>query len=223
MSFPDSQPRLPRRTVFKWFAAAAAALHGGDLGLLAADAPAADSPAVAKGYGTDPKLSGFYNPGDFWPLTLTPAHRETVTALADVILPADDLGPAASELRVPDFIDEWISAPYSEQQRDRGIVSPGLDWLEEESQRRFSARFARLTPAQQRAICDDICSTATATPPFKQGAVFFARFRALAAGAYYGTPQGWKAIGYVGNVPSLTFDGPPPEVLARLGVEQTVK
>ena len=53
--------------------------------------------------------------------------------------------------------------------------------------------------------------------------MFFARFRGLAAGAYFATPPGWKAIGYVGNIPLASFAGPPPEVLARLGVEQTVK
>ena len=48
------------------------------------------------------------------------------------------------------------------------------------------------------------------------------KFRALAASAYYGTEAGWKAIGYVGNVPLASFDGPPKEVLEKLGVEQTV-
>jgi hypothetical protein len=42
------------------------------------------------------------------------------------------------------------------------------------------------------------------------------------AGAYYATPAGWKAIGYVGNTPLTSFDGPPAEVLEKLGVTQTV-
>ena len=58
---------------------------------------------------------------------------------------------------------------------------------------------------------------------FKKAAAFFSKFRSLAASAYYGTEAGWKALGYVGNVSLVTFDGPPPEVLAMLGVEQTVK
>jgi hypothetical protein len=40
--------------------------------------------------------------------------------------------------------------------------------------------------------------------------------------AYYAKPEGGKAIGYVGNVPTPTFDGPPKEVLDILGVEETV-
>jgi hypothetical protein len=146
----------------------------------------------------------------------------TATALADVILPADSLGPAASDVHVIDFVDEWVSAPYSAQLLDREIVLPGLDWLDEEAVRRFQQTFAELATEQQQAICDDICFVQSAADEFKPAARFFSRFRSLAAAAYYATPQGWEAIGYVGNQPSLTYEGPPQEVLTRLGVEQTV-
>jgi hypothetical protein len=226
---PHTEPstRLPRRTVFKWFAAAAAALQLGELGLPglpAGEAPPALAPLPAgtKGYGVDPNLTRAYAPGDVWPLTLTAVERRTVTALADVIIPADDLGPAASEVRVPDFIDEWLSAPYPSQQKDRELIVPGLAWLESEAQKRFKAVFADLKGEQQRAICDDICSIRNASAEFAHPAVFFSRFRGLAGGAYFATPPGWKAIGYVGNLPQATFNGPPEEVLVKLGVKQTV-
>jgi hypothetical protein len=204
--------------VFRWFAAVAAASQLPEFGLDAAPAVSA-----AKGYGIDPNVSGYYQPGDFWPLTLTAAQRKTVRTLADVILPADDLGPAASKVRVPEFIDEWVSAPYPDQHKDRAVIVPGLQWIEAESQRRFQKDFTRLSDAQKRAICDDICSATTAQPQFKQAATFFQKFRGLAASAYYGTEAGWKALGYVGNVPLPSFTGPPQEVLDRLGVTQTVK
>jgi hypothetical protein len=222
MTTPDDPSRLPRRTVFKWFAVAAAALQLGQPRTIAAEPPAG-APAAVKGYGTDPKLNASYNPGDFWPLTLTAQQRETAKALADIILPADDYGPPASELRVTDYIDEWVSAPYPVQQADHAVIPPGLDWLEGESGKRYNARFAALTREQSHALCDEICYLATAKPEHRQGAIFFSRFRAVAAGAYYCTIAGWKAIGYIGNTPLASFDGPPPEVLARLGVEQTVK
>ena len=63
---------------------------------------------------------------------------------------------------------------------------------------------------------------AAAKPEFRKAAEFFNRFRSLCAAAYYATPPGWEAIGYVGNVALAKFDGPPPEVLERLGVTQTV-
>lgn len=211
-------PRLSRRTVLKWFAAATAVLQlkipaGTSLG---APAP----PPAAKGYGTDPKVNGYYEPGDFWPLTLTVAQRRTTTALADLILPADHLGPAASTLRVHDFIDEWISAPYPAQRRDRATILRGLDWLERESYRRFESEFPALDDARKRAICDDICHLETAKPKLRTAALFFQRFRAIAAGAYYATEPGWRAIGYIGNVSLTRFEGPPREVLVRLGLER---
>ena len=219
--------RLPRRTVFKWFVAVAAALQLGDTQVFGAEpipsVPPLIPPITAKGYGSDPQLNKFYTPGDAWPLTLSKAQRAAAIALADVILPADDLGPAASQVRVIDFVDEWVSAPYPGQLNDRALILPGLDWLDAEATKRFGALFAALKPEQHKAICDDICFEPKAKDELKAGAKFFSKFRSLASAAYYATPDGWKAIGYVGNVPSLTYDGPPPEVLAKLGVVQTVK
>ena len=210
--------RLDRRQLLKWFASAAASAQMTQFG---SAAPAA--PPAAKGYGTDPHLANIYKPGDFWPLTFTAEQRRTVTALADVILPEDHLGPSASSLRVPDYMDEWISAPYPLQQKDRTALLPGLQWLDEESGRRFMKPFAELSVAQQHSICDDICGAGEVKAEFKKGAAFFSKFRTLATSAYYGTEAGWKAIGYVGNISLPSFEGPPPEVLAILGVEQTVK
>jgi hypothetical protein len=179
-------------------------------------------PAGAAGYGTDPNLVKFYNPGEIWPLTLTAAQKQTATALADVIIPNDDLGPAASEVGVVEMIDEWISAPYPQQQADRPVILDGLAWLDAECSKRFGKHFIEASAEQHRSICDDVCFVETAKAEFKAGAKFFSRFRSLCAAAYYATPPGWEAIGYVGNVALQTFDGPPPEVLERLGVTQTV-
>ena len=210
--------RISRRDAIKWMLTAAAAAA-----VLDRTATGAAAPKPATGYGTDPDLIKDYKPGDLWPLTFDDAQRRTAAALCDVIIPEDAKSPSASALHVHEFIDEWVSAPYPAQQNDRGLILPGLDWLEAESLRRFKATFAKLKPEQQRAICDDICFEKTAQAQYRVVAAFFSRFRSLAAGAYYATPEGWKAIGYVGNTPMANFDGPPPEVLAKLGVEQTVK
>ncbi len=219
----NDAPRLPRRTVFKWFVAVAATLHLGDAHVFGAEPVPGVPPITAAGYGSDPLLNNNYSPGDNWALTLSRSQRIAAIALADVIIPADNLGPAASEVRVVDFVDEWVSAPYPAQLLDREIVLPGLDWLDAEAFRRFGLEFATLTLGQQQNICDDVCFEAHATDEFKSGARFFSRFRSLAAAAYYATPKGWEAIGYVGNQPSVNYDGPPEEVLVSLGVEQTVR
>lgn len=213
--------RLPRRKILQWFAAVAAADVAG-VALPGAFAQQAKIPATV-GYGTDPLLATAYTPGDVWSLILSDAERKAAIALADVILPADDLGPAASDVNLVDFIDEWVSAPYPDQVNDREVVLPGLLWLDAESQSRFQNDFADLSAEQQTAICDDLCAEKPKTPELGKAANFFTRFTTICTGAYYSTPEGWTAIGYVGNVPSGIFAGPPQEVLDQLGLEQTVK
>ena len=39
-------------------------------------------------------------------------------------------------------------------------------------------------------------------------------------GGYYTTDTGTKDVGYVGNVALSTFDGPPTEVLEKLGIDK---
>ena len=180
-------------------------------------------PVFPGGYGGDPKLVPVYKGGEFWPLTLSDEQKLAAATLADVILPDDQYGPAASMVGVVAMVDEWVSAPYPTQQADRPVILEGLAWVDAESRKRFGRPFAEASDAQRRAVCDDICFAPEAEPEFRQAAAFFSRFRSLCAGAYYATPPGWEAIGYVGNVALERFDGPPAEVLERLGVEQTVR
>lgn len=208
---------MDRRTTIKWMLAASASMPLlKDAEVVAASANAA--PAVAKPYGTDPNLTRVYKPGDLWPLTFTSEQRATATALCDLIIPADATSPSASAVGVIDFMDEWVSAPYEAQRADRKIVLEGLQWLDQEATRRFSKSFAKLSFSQQRQVCDDICYLPKAKPQFKQAAVFFARYRDLTSGGFYTTPQGRKDLQYIGNIPLPSFNGPPPEVLKKVGL-----
>jgi gluconate 2-dehydrogenase subunit 3-like protein len=210
----NSQPwSVDRRTAIKWVMAAASAVHLPTFANLAF----ADRPASAQGYGKDPKLVDAYHVGDVWPLTLSPQQRKTAQVLSDLILPADDASPAASSVGVVDFIDEWISAPYSNFVADRKIMLDGLAWLDQEAQRRFGKMFAQLSNAQLTTICDDL-ATANPGEELRSAATFFARYRELTTGGFYTTPVGMKDIGYVGNVPLTSFDGPPKDVLKKLGI-----
>ncbi len=213
---------MDRRTTIKWMFAAAATAPSLQSSFAAYQAPHVTDLARAmaagqKGYGTDPNLVAEWKPGGPWPLTLTEQGKATAKALADLIIPADEHSPAASTVGVVEFIDEWISAPYPGQQSDRDIVLPGLAWIEEESRKRFGKGFAAIDDAQRSAIADDICST-SAKPAFATTARFFAKFRDLTAGGFYTTPVGMKDIGYTGNVPLATFNGPPPEALKKAGL-----
>lgn len=199
---------VTRRSALKRIASAAVA----PAMLPAAAEAATPAPPVIRPP-TDPDLM---NPVVPWAKVLTKPELRTLGALCDVILPADERSPAATKVGVPAFIDEWIGAPYELNQTDQTTVRGGLVWLDTESGRRFSRPFADASPAQQHQICDDICALPRARPHFKQAAAFFERARELTVSGFYTTLEGMKDIGYVGNVPAATFDGPPREVLVRL-------
>ena len=213
--------RIDRRAALKWMGAVVAAAAVTDKLLGAPKEPGAKPiEGAGKLIGTDPVLNKTYAAGELWPLTLTPAQRVAAIALIDLILPPDN--PAtdklASQLGVQDFIDEWISAPYENCAADKPVIVSGLDWIDAEAGRRFQKKFTELDEAQKCRIADDICGKAPVKKEFKPQQQFFGRFRSLAAGGYYTTPQGMKDVGYVGNVPSVDFAGPTPEALKHLGL-----
>ena len=216
----DNSGQIDRRMALKWIGAAATAAalfpHASAQDKL--QRPAGAAPGGQR-IGTDPVLNKNYTPGDLWPLTLTPKQRKAAASLTDLILPPDNPGDKQpSQLGVQEFIDEWISSPYDETNKDRPVITAGLDWLDAEAQRRFQKDFADLAEPQKCAIADDICGKTAVKKEFKSAQNFFNRFRYLAASGYYTTPQGWKDIGYVGNVPTVNFDGPTPEALKHLGL-----
>ncbi|MDA8528385.1 gluconate 2-dehydrogenase subunit 3 family protein [Opitutaceae bacterium] len=218
MNFDHRPARISRREVIKWFTTAAAAAQLGPNSIWGAE-----DGALPPGYGSDPKVAAIYERGDVWPLTLDDSQRRLVTFLADLILPKDEYGPAASALRVPDFIDEWVSAPYPKQRATRKRILPGLEFMDKLSEKKFGRKFTELSPAQGTAILDATMGQSGGDDLAQNAASFLHDFTSLCMGAYYGTPAGWKAIGYVGNMPLPSFDGPPQHVLDRVGVVQTVK
>jgi hypothetical protein len=212
---------MDRRTTIKWVLAVAVATPGMRDAARALEvvSSVADAPLL-QGYGTDPDLLRVYKPGELWPLTFTASQKRTAKVLCDLIIPADASSPSASEVGVVDFLDEWISAPYETQRKDRATLVEGLAWLDSEAAARYGAgkSFVTLSNKQRTAICDDICFAPKAKQDFVTAANFFARYRDLTAGGFYTTPQGRKDVRYVGNVPLPRFDGPPPEVLKKVGL-----
>ena len=204
---------MDRRTTMKWVLAASAAWP-----LLGRSAGRADPALTVQGYGTDPNLLAGYRPGELWPLTLTAPQRQLAGILADIVIPADEHSPSASAVGVIEFIDEWVSAPYPANLRDRPIVLGGFIWLGAEAARRFGKGFPDLDTSQQNAICDDICDESRAVTVRRDAARFFALFRDLTAAGFYSTPVGRKDLGYIGNVPLARFDGPPPALLRKLNL-----
>jgi len=212
---PQDPTRMNRRDAMRWIAAATASFP-----FLSQDGLAAQTgPAPgAKGYGLDPVMNKVYAPGELWPLILTDTQRRSVIVLCDIIIPADATSPSASEVKVQDFIDEWVSSPYKDQNSDRNLILRGLGWLDEEAKKRGAADFVSLDAAVQLEMCQDLARQAMADSKAYPGS-FFKRMRDLISGGYYTTPEGMKAIGYTGNIPQGTMPSPSQEALAHLGLE----
>lgn len=174
-------------------------------------------PITGKGYGTDPNL--IIPPESPWPLTLTSEQLTLVAILSDIIVPREGDVPSATEVEVPAVIDEWVSAPYSGQQRDRSTILHALAWIDDEATLRFNKVFAKLNTNEQLAIVEDIAYYTTDTPPeFQMIAKAFARFRNLVMAAFFCSPAGMKDIGYMGNVP-IAGDYPGPDKAAKEHLE----
>ncbi len=238
---PAYANRLTRRQSLKLLAALAAsamlpvlpaaAVPAGDVAAGVADDghwPELElQPVTAKGYGKDPDL--MTPPESPWPLTLTPEQLSLLALLSDIIVPAEGRSPSASAVQVPTVVDEWVSAPYPDQQRDRVTILSALAWLDDEAALRFSRPFTALDTAQQLAIVDDIAYRTDQTPRrFQRIAGAFSRLRNLVLAAYFCTPEGMEDIGYLGNVAIAgDYPGPTPKayqhlasVLAELGLSE---
>ena len=176
--------------------------------------PLPPSNPMAAGTPTDPDMLAPVVP---WDMVLTDEEMRLVAALADVIIPADDRSPAASAVGVPDYVNEFVSAPGHEESLI--ALRGGLAWLNRTARERFGAAdFPALTFAQQHEICDEICFEPDAPAGLKPQARFFDQFRDMVSTGFWTTEEGMRDIGYVGNIPLPSFDGPPPEVLERLGL-----
>jgi hypothetical protein len=228
MTDPDERTRstISRRRALQVLAAGAGAAatlpalscRPGDEAERSGSRPDGDRAAPAggpAGTSTDPDL---INPVKPWGGTLTEEEMRTAAALCDVIIPADDHSPSASAVGAHEFIDEWVSAPYEANQNDRVVIRGGLAWLNVESVRRFGSEFALLDATQRYEICADIHYVPDAAAEYRSAARFFDKMRDLTATAFYTTEEGMADLQYIGNIALDRFDGPPPEVLERLGL-----
>jgi hypothetical protein len=178
-----------------------------------ADWPAAlPPPPAAQGYGRDPDLMAPKVP---WPLTLSAAQRATVDLLGDLILPADAQSPGAGKLGVGAFVDEWISAPYPTQRKDREQVLGGLIWLDAQSEALHKVAFAAITPARRAELLDALTVEAPVAKMSKPVA-FMDALRYLFVLGFYSLPEGKADMGFIGDQPTPgDYPGPSPEALAH--------
>lgn len=143
----------------------------------------------------------------------TDREYATIVALSDMIIPRDGRSGSASESGAPEFIDYIVAEQAERQVPMRG----GLVWLDSECRRRFDAAFLECSDGQRRQVLDDIAWPAKARPAMSHGVRFFSSLRDLVASGFWSSRMGVDDLGYTGNRPT-TWDGPPPEVFAKLGL-----
>ena len=150
----------------------------------------------------------------------TPDEMATITILADIIIPKDEVSGSASEAGVPAFIEFIVKDMPAHQVPMRG----GLRWLDLQCMRRFDKSFKDCSSSQQIEMVDLIAypDRIKDKPELAQGVAFFNKMRDLTATGFYTTEMGVKDIGYVGNQPNQ-WNGVPDDVLKQYGVAYTEK
>jgi gluconate 2-dehydrogenase gamma chain len=140
----------------------------------------------------------------------TPHEMATITILADIIIPRDEVSGSASDAKVPDFIDFMVKDRPDNQIPMRG----GLRWLDVQSLKQFNKSFVDCTDQERIAIVDQIAYPKKAKPEMAPGVAFFNLMRNMTASGFYTSQIGVKDIGYAGNAPNK-WNGVPDEVLKQ--------
>jgi gluconate 2-dehydrogenase gamma chain len=141
-------------------------------------------------------------------------EMKTISILADIIIPKDEVSGSATDAGVPDFIEFIVKDMPQHQTPLRG----GLKWLDLQCMKKYEKPFSDCSQQQQIEMVDQIAFPEQAKPDMQQGVAFFNKMRDLTACGFFTSKIGIKDIGYAGNQPNK-WDGVPQEVLDQYGLK----
>jgi len=220
---------LPRRSALRLIGGAPLAVG---FGLTAVDARLAHAHAEkavkAAARGTA------YKPAFF-----TPHEWQTVRFLVDQILPRDERSGSATDAGVPEFMDFLMADPQQDErsrERRQTAMRGGLAWIDNRCRARFGQDLVACGAEEQRTLLDEIAwsrdedededdAEAGREPRerrsvrLRHGPAFFSSFRDLTATGFWSSKMGMDDLGYLGNTATV-WEGPPPEVLRKLGLDK---
>jgi len=151
--------------------------------------------------------------------TFFDAHEmATITVLADIIIPRDEISGSASDAKVPDFIEFMVKDRPENQIPMRG----GLRWLDVQCLKRFNKSFVDCSEQERMSMVDEIAWPKKAKPGMAQGVAFFNLMRDFTASGFYTSQIGVKDLGYAGNAPNK-WNGVPDDVLKQYGLSYSEK
>lgn len=175
---------------------------------------------------------------------LRPGEVETMTALADTVIPADGRSGSASDAGTVEYVDFVLSISDGREQVE---WREGLRWLDLQAARRqdggrpgegqgaaadsirpgkadagsagaADGAFADAPSEVREEILDQVAWPEDAPPELEERAEWFTRVRDLVGAGFFSSRMGVEDIGYVGNVMRPGWDGAPPEALEELGL-----
>ena len=128
------------------------------------------------------------------PRLFSDAQNETVTLIAELIIPETDT-PGARAAKVNEHMDFVLSEETPEV---RETFLKGLNWVDRKSRERFGADFRQISPEQQLSILTAMASDVTSQD--QVGNQFFEDIKRRTTFAYYTSEIGiHQELKYQGN------------------------
>jgi gluconate 2-dehydrogenase subunit 3-like protein len=128
----------------------------------------------------------------------------TLRVLCDLILPADDVSPAASGAGTPEYIDMLCRA----NEKLALIYHGGLAWLDSTCISLHGVRFGEASEPQQVAILEKLAYREKTPPEWQSGSRFFDWVRRMTIDGFYTSEAGYKDVGYKGGHGMTTYEVP---------------
>jgi hypothetical protein len=215
---------IPRRDALRLIGAAPLAVGFGVAAAETAPAAAHAAQAVKAAAKGKPYLPKFFT-ADEW---------QAVRVLVDMIIPRDERSGSATDAGVPEFMDFLMTDTTDDErwrESRRTAMRGGLAWMDATCRRRFGKRFVECAEGERTALLDDIAYTKEDADDglmrpgetrvrVEPGPAFFNSFRDLTASGFWSSQMGVEDLQYRGNTFVAEFKGPPPEVLAKLGLTE---
>ena len=155
--------------------------------------------------------------GGYTPKLLTAHEFQTVSRLAELIVPADERSGSAADAGAPEFIDLLCS----QNETLARTYSGGIGWLDARMRHRHNSTFVEAGQQQQTELLDLLVEAQrnSTEPPAEwdrdyarfrgygmekrpdlgAGVRFFDWVRKMSVDAYYTSAIGIKDLGYIGN------------------------
>ncbi|MPZ21379.1 MAG: hypothetical protein GEV06_26325 [Luteitalea sp.] len=145
--------------------------------------------------------------GAYTPTALSAHEFQTLDHLTDLIVPAENGGPSASDAGVA----AWIDMLAGVNDKLKWIYTSGLKWLDDAMRQEGASDFLSASHTQQTAMLDRIAYQRNETPELAPGIEFFRWTRRMTVDGFYTSKVGMSDI-YLGNTASATYVVPAESI-----------